>query len=541
MRSVFDSRMVGVRCRSLFSIFSVSIASMLAMVSCDTRVQKSESNPFAWKVTNPAWDAGSEEAFSAWIQNFGEKRLAGKCRTVEQCLRSPDANTLWDSRDNALRVYTDCADVPFVLRAYFSYKMGLPYALATVFGGRYTPGNHTSCRLVSTGSICDASRGLELDQSRNSNVNSLLAAVVGKVMSGYLRTSPSDESSDTFPIDVRPDTLRPGTVFYDPNGHVLTVFRVEPNGMIRLFDGHPDGSLTTKVFGEMFARGGGQQGGGFRNWRPLQQQGNQNLRPSNESLMANNYGYSATAQYLPSRAYPQGDYYKWVRARMSKGARIDPLREFDDKVKQFCVDIQDRVEAVDIAVRNGLNNRPHPSSLPPNIYGADGDWENYSTPSRDARLRASLRELFRFVVDMRKAVATGDSSVAFSGGVSEFNSELLSKWNNYDASESCAAHYKLSGGNAVRISLSMLVDRIYDLSFDTYHCPELRWGAKPGVGEYNAAACDVGQKMWWYRHEDTLRFEIDRGYGRSTPLGSGPRTPEPINVRAVLENTDSQL
>ncbi len=455
---------------------------------------------------------------------------------MEQCLKNPAVNTLWDERDSALRVFADCADVPFLLRAYFAYKTQRPYGAAIVQGGRYTSGNRTSCQAVEDGHICKAAQGQELNQSRFTTINTLLNGIANRIMSGYLRTPPEDESSDTFPIDIGPGILRPGTVFYDPNGHILTVFKIETNGAIRLFDGHPDQTLTTKLFGEMFARGGPSQGGGFRNWRPLEQRGNDLFRPSNAFLAANNFGYSATAQYQPSSVYPQKNYHKWVRARMAVNAITNPLLEFREKLRQFCTDIADRVEAVDIALAASIHQNPHPASLPINIYGADGDWETYSTPSRDARLKASLREMYRFVVEARDGIAAGDSTLSYPGTAIDLNTDFLSIWNEFSRSATCSAIYRSSANTKISLNLSKIVDRIYDLSFDPYHCPELRWGAKPGVEEYNAEACHVGNKLQWFQKEDTLRNAIDREYGSPTPLGWGPRNPEPINVRRLLEN-----
>jgi hypothetical protein len=512
-----------------------------AIVSCsrhddETPEYESGSFPYAWRVTVPHWDVAAEKQFSNWIEHFGTQKLYGKCRTVEECLKSSEVNTLWDERDTALKVFSDCADVPFLLRAYFAYKTQRPYGAATVHGGRYTPGNHTSCQPVEGGHICKAALGQELNQSRFSTINSLLNGIANKIMSGYLRTPAEDESSDTFPIDVRPGILRPGTIFYDPNGHVLTVFKIEPNGSIRLFDGHPDQTLTTKLFGEMFARGGPSQGGGFRNWRPLELRENNHFRPSNAFLAANDFGYSATAQYQPSITYPQKNYYKWVRARMAGNTTTNPVSEFSEKLKQLCVDIGDRVEAVNIAISANMHQTPHPPQIPSNIFGAEGDWETYSTPSRDARLKASMRELFHFVKETREAVANASPAVHYQGTAAALNAEFMTIWREFSSANTCSAKYRTSTNALVILNLNTIADRIYDLSFDPYHCPELRWGAKPGVDEYNDEACNVGNKLSWYTREATLRNAIDREYGLPTPIGWGPHTPEPINVRVLLEN-----
>ena len=56
----------------------------------------------------------------------------------------------------------------------------------------------------------------------------------------------------------------PGTVFYDPNGHVLVVYEVTAQGEVRLFDGHPDNSLSHPTLSARQELGPARFGGGFR-------------------------------------------------------------------------------------------------------------------------------------------------------------------------------------------------------------------------------------------------------------------------------------
>ena len=47
--------------------------------------------------------------------------------------------------------------------------------------------------------------------------------VVATVQSGGGRTLPDDSRSDLYPIELTRDSIRPGTVFVDPYGHLLVV------------------------------------------------------------------------------------------------------------------------------------------------------------------------------------------------------------------------------------------------------------------------------------------------------------------------------
>jgi hypothetical protein len=54
-----------------------------------------------------------------------------------------------------------------------------------------------------------------------------------------------------------------------------------------------------------------------------------------------------------------------------------------------------------------------------------------------------------------------------------------------------------------------MTQRLFALSFDPYHCPELRWGAK---GSELTTCPDNAYKFDWYRAEQGLRNQIERTY-----------------------------
>ena len=77
-----------------------------------------------------------------------------------------------------------------------------------------------------------------------------------------------------------------------------------------------------------------------------------------------------------------------------------------------------------------------------------------------------------------------------------------------------------------------MLDRLFTISFDPYHCPELRWGAP--VGPERSTCPDGKNKLDWYANEQRLRNRIDREYGAPTPLESGPEVVPEIDPRRVL-------
>ena len=84
-------------------------------------------------------------------------------------------------------------------------------------------------------------------------------------------------------------------------------------------------------------------------------------------------------------------------------------------VRVLCSDLKYRVDAVDAAIRARMHQRPQPDRLPDNIYGTSGDWEVYSTPSRDARLRTAFKELRDEVARFLDLAAQGRNRLAYAG------------------------------------------------------------------------------------------------------------------------------
>ena len=84
-----------------------------------------------------------------------------------------------------------------------------------------------------------------------------------------------------------------------------------------------------------------------------------------------------------------------------------------------------------------------------------------------------------------------------------------------------------------RISADELLDRLFSLSFDPYHCVELRWGAPPGSAELSTCTDDPARRGG-YRAEQRLRNQIDRNYGVATPLTAGPEASPDVDPRRPL-------
>jgi hypothetical protein len=354
-----------------------------------------------------------------------------------------------------------------------------------------------------------------------STPRALLNSIASDVHSGYFRTAPDVENADFYQAAIAPGAIRPGTTYYAPNGHVLIVYEIQPDGEVLMFDGHPDNSVTPSSLTRRHIIGSARQGGGFKNFRPQSWINGRLVRAPNRVLA----DFDGTSEYDARRfvvAGQQATYHAWVRASLStSNTPVDPVTEFREQVRALCRDVHDRVDAVQFAINAQLHERPHPGALPSNIYGTEGDWEIYSTPSRDARLKAAFREL--------------RETMAALPGTPALGAQLQAAWFEETARPECQFTYVNSRGAPVIITMDTVLDRLFTMSFDPYHCPELRWGAPEGSPE-RATCPDGADKLVWYRNEQRLRNRIDREYGRPTPLDFGPTVADDVDVRRLLRS-----
>ncbi|MEZ4408745.1 MAG: hypothetical protein R3A52_20075, partial [Polyangiales bacterium] len=61
-----------------------------------------------WPAVN-AWNARMEEEYGAFVASLGAAIAERRCRRLDQCLRDPSINTLFDEGDRRLRLSVDCA------------------------------------------------------------------------------------------------------------------------------------------------------------------------------------------------------------------------------------------------------------------------------------------------------------------------------------------------------------------------------------------------------------------------------------------------
>ncbi len=489
-----------------------------------------------WKIKKTAWTDVDEKEYSDFVALIGQAVEKRECNSFESCLQHPN-NPFRGSDKAKLSVFADCAKLSYVLRGYFAWKKGLPFSVADGISKRNVPDN--------TGDLRYSNHGNEVTSRLNflpkkvggmwtfpNAVKVVSQTIANSVYSAnfrhYFENIDSDGLyTDFYPVEISRGGIIPGTNIYDPNGHVAIVYKVTDDGKIYFIDAHPDNSLTSGLFGTKFARSRPAHGAGFKNFRPIYIEGAQfdaavgsyvggvlkplkdNALPlhSLEQFFGTNLSFADWKKGVFQNEGTTYSYYDYVRIKMSKGnLKLDPMVEIKSLSEDLCQTVQDRVHAVQGGITAGVAAKAHPERLPANIYGTSGEWEEYSTPSRDARLKTSFKELRDTAEQMVQLFAARDPRLVYPGA--NIKGDMLNSYNQVVAQ--CQIQYTKSNGAVQQLTLDQVRQRLFQISFDPYHCAELRWGASEAQ---ELATCgDNNNKREWYARERWLRNQIERRY-----------------------------
>jgi hypothetical protein len=508
--------------------------------------------PAIYVVRHDHWSENDERDYSRFVAEIGDSG----CNTVDSCLHSV-RNPFHGSDPEGVQFRSDCADLAYNLRFYFAWKRGLPFGYVSAVSSqgsgrdiRYTFRGNAAAERTTVPSGIESGYAI-WDEIRDA------------VSSATFRIHPDLEEPmdpDLYSPAIEAKSIRPGTMIYDPNGHVATIYKVEPDGRIRYMDAHPDSSLTRGFYDLRFVRAYPGMGAGFKNWRPVkligarQREDNSYVGGRVVPLSNAEIADFSDAQFYGNGPRPDGDrnwrdgrftlnttpmdWYDYVRAKLAGGRLMfDPLREVADMVDSNCTDLRDRVDSVNLALRAGMADRSEPVRLPENIYGTDGDWETYSSPSRDARLKTAFKELRDYAERFERMYAAHDPKLAYKGN--DLAADMLATYDRKAAQ--CTITYTRSDGSPFPVGYEDMRKRLFALSFDPYQCAERRWGA--AADEFGPCN-EPTLKTAWYDAEQGLRNQIDRTYEAEmdftleelkTP-GPGKGIPEPpdIDIRGYL-------
>jgi hypothetical protein len=472
----------------------------------------------AWKVYKESWTLADEDGYSEFVQTIGRS----DCISLESCLKS-DANPYRSDVDPSLP--GDCADMAYVLRAYYAWKNGLPFSYQNAM--RTADRSRQDIRYSTQGNVVAGRRQI---LNLVSDAPNFLRRIGGEVSTAMFRTHPETGGGrrfdDFYPVKISRESVRPGVIAYDIYGHVGIVYDILENGRILVVASHPDNTVTRSAYGPNFMRSKPALGAGLKAWRPIRVANAQ--RNSDGSLSGGRLQAASNdqlklyslEQYFgnvphPSNVWHYGEfsyngrtlkYYDYVRRKLaSPDFRYDPVDELRFGLQTICGSLKARKTAVDYAVLAQMHLRPHPQKLPANIYGTYGEWEKYSTPSRDARLKVSFIELRRDMQRLVEDTNAGSDGVQYDGD--DLPGDLWAAFN--EEKNACTFTYWRSDKTRVRLNLAHAMERLFDMSFDPYHCPERRWGAN---GAELETCSDDETKDRWYNAQRFLRYQAERTY-----------------------------
>lgn len=536
----------------------ILVVSTLMSVAFSAQAQSAR-----WRITKTQWTDQDESNFGQFVARLGAAVEKRECFKVDTCLKSA-ANQYAGSDPASLRLFADCADLPYFLRSYFAWKNELPFSVQREVTARQS-GDNKDERYTKYGNYVTGRYDLVAGNTGGFNaVEALNSTVVNMVWSASFRLMGLEDSglfSDFYPVKLSREGIRPGTVIYDPNGHVAIIYKVTDDGRIFYIDSHPDNTLTSGMYTPKFTRSYPYQGAGFKNFRPLSLQGaSKNWNGEyigGRIVAAKNTALPnfSTEQFYGNRPDPSGDwqkgqfifrgasfgYYEYLRLALAKGdLKIDPPKDMRQNVADICTSLKDRVVAVDVGIKAGIDRKDHPERLPQNIYGTEGEWEAYASPARDARLKVSFMDLLAQSKQLIKRYRAHDPGIIYNGG--NLAADLLNVYEN--ESKACQFAYTTSAGQKVNLNVEEARNRLFDLSFDPYHCVELRWGAKSA--QELASCSDNENKREWYRRERWLRYQWERKYDARMDYsleeltgpkpGAGIAQPPDVNIVRYLNS-----
>lgn len=505
-----------------------------------------------------AWERDTEALYAAFVEQLFREPVGEEATwpSLQVLLSDPARNLLHDhlglGEDEKLRLVPDCADLPYFLRAYFAWKLRLPFAFRRCTRGRdgappicpaapysnLDPDGSRAAALAAgaaagTGAggevppAGESGQGMKEEEAGTVGGNAVeppkddveafaefLARVARSVHSATARTVPGTDASDLYPVALERAALAPGTVFADPYGHVLVVAAWIPQpadgyGMLLGAEAQPDGTVGRRRFWRgsfLFDPDTRSVGAGFKAWRPavVDRATGLVVTPGNAELTgsADHPAYSVE-QYRGSAE----TFYDRMEA-LIQPRPLAPARALEAVLDALEEAVVRRVVSVD----NGERwVREHPGAtiaMPEGyeLFETEGPWEDYATPSRDMRLLIAIDAALGFPDAVGRAperygLPEGEEAEAAMAALRAGLEEGLAQ-----------RRFSYVGSDGARRELTLrdVVDRraAFEVAYNPNDCIEVRWGAPEGSAE--AAAC--GRRA---PEEQRLRMEEYREWFRA--------------------------
>ncbi len=450
---------------------------------------KTTQSGAVWKTVR-GWDSRTEAIYSAWINSlFHGYSESASWSALHELTQDRERNFLYDylsmgedDPDSAVKVIMqpDCADNPFFLRAYFAWKLGLPFGYHICDRGSLARNPGTGQWITNSAPAAKA--------NPVASFNAFLRKVMDGVHSGTARTALDNPHSDYYPVALERSALLPGTVFADPYGHTLIITGWVPQtkshpGLLLSADAQPDGTIGIKRFWKgnfLFNTSEVVGEPGFKAFRPITLVNGAAHPVPNDSLTESS-GFTPFS--LQQRKMGTDVFYQ----TMERLINPEPL----DAETALTGLIQSLHEQLIVRVTSVANGeayfRLHPGTVIPmpsgaaGIFLAGGLWEAYSTPNRDLRLLIAMDAVLGF--PDQAARSPEDFNFPAETPPDQVREKLhliLDK----KASE-LSVSYTRTDGSEQQLTVSELLRRrdAFEMAYNPNDGIEIRWGAPEGSDE----------------------------------------------------------
>lgn len=521
----------GIQQRALLAGCAFLVLVSTTALAADPNPPSIHSNRGAWPIRRQ-WTLEEVRHYAQWIQHIYKAKTTGtqeqRLARLERVLTDPEMNRLLDPEfagegcnpqldRGTIRVMhniVDCHKLSVSLSTYYAYRRGLPWVVSYVRSGDGTD-VRTADYTIPVG---------EVNSFQYPSVGAFIRdALVGTCTGNYRVELNRDRSefSDTLPVAISPEYLIPGCLFY-LDGHVLILADVTPYGEPRFLDATTAASRDIYAYNgfnsvsgitpkRSHAQGRPYEGcyHGFRMYRwPIAEVDETGAiirvrRRTDEEMKE--FGFSTEQYDLLAQLIANGriiesnvsvdSFHQFIRFRLRSANRVNPVADINAFAREMLAMLEERERRVQAAWREVNSNGPipfpadHPSR---NVYTSGGRWAQYATAFMDTEWRARY---FALADNLDNAIAWFDLSaedVLLRG----LNKHAI--WTHADLAQALLraknrifAHttfeYTNSAGRPVRLSLLDIEKRLFDLSFDPNHPPELRWGAPLGSLEARSA------------------------------------------------------
>lgn len=466
--------------------YHIALSEGSTTASLDFSVTDQPSQPSSnsvWKTTR-GWDSKTEVLYSAWVNAlFYDADERSSWKALQEVTQNQERNFLYnslslgeDDPNSKIKVLMepDCADNPFYLRAYFAWKLGLPFGYHESNRG-YLGGAPKTGRWITNESIISKTHPTQ-------KFNTFIRMVMNGVHSGTARTALKDESSDYYPVPLTKESLRPGVVFADPYGHTLIVVHWVPQtsdspGVLLSVDAQPDGTVGIKRFWKgnfLFSTTEVIGDPGFKAFRPIVISKNKLRLIKSDEITEK----SGLIPFSLEQKNMESNVFYHTMERIINPKPLDPEMALLDLIQALHEQLVVRITSV----ANGeAYMKSHPGAVvtmpggTSGVFQAGGQWEDFSTPNRDLRLLIAMDAVLDFPNKIVRSPEDFKISMLKSPEHTKKDMEVLLEKKLTELSIT----YTRTNGTEQRLTIAEILKRreAFEMAYNPNDGIEIRWGA----------------------------------------------------------------